>query len=379
MNRIETQSSSRTFITTTYNDISVIIDKETGYYNASKICRANKKQFSKWLENKRTQELLNKLSARLQLEVERVENSLPFNSALIYHLTDQIAPQFMGIYIHKKLVNELCMWCNIEYALKIDEIADLIDDQNKLLNQTLEDTISKLRSDLEEKESLIQDLTTPINKLHPSTIYASPVGKTHFQLRFSTVTPSKSVNMLRSVQLTNAKDVKEQTMEKLMKEQLVEKRDHKQVISINHLDRTFEIINSVKLNKDEVITLAQRNVYIDAEIDKLKQYPQTKQRNGKIFELEQIKLTKDLIPWALVPQSIRNKYNEIKKDTGIDAVKIEDGRITHVFQYKKYDGEYLTKNELANFISKFKSIPKTLVTKDCKIGKKLMKTLIVWL
>ena len=27
-------------------------------------------------------------------------------------------------------------------------------------------------------------------------------------------------------------------------------------------------------------------------------------------------------------------------------------------------------------ISKFKSIPKTLVTKDCKIGKKLMKTLI---
>ena len=78
MNRIETQSGRHTFITTTYNDISVIIDKETGYYSASKICRANKKQFSKWLENKRTQELLNKLSARLQLEVERVENSLLF-------------------------------------------------------------------------------------------------------------------------------------------------------------------------------------------------------------------------------------------------------------------------------------------------------------
>ena len=33
MNRIETQSGRHTFITTTYNDISVVIDKETGYYH----------------------------------------------------------------------------------------------------------------------------------------------------------------------------------------------------------------------------------------------------------------------------------------------------------------------------------------------------------
>ena len=259
---------------------------------------------------------------------------------------------------------------------------DRINQRNQLKNEELTDTISKLQTEIDDLKKqheqdleTIQDLTTPINKLNKSTIYASPVGKDYFQLRFSTVTPSQSVKMIKSVQLTNAKDVKEQTMEKLMKEQLVEKKGHKQVIGISHLEHTFEIIDSVKLNKDDVITLAQRNVYIDAEIDKLKQRPQTKQRDGKIFELEQIKLTKDLIPWALVPLSIRNRYNEIKKDTGIDAVRIEDGKITHIFQYKKHNGEQLTKNELANFINKFKTIPKTLVVKDCKIGNKLLKSL----
>ena len=376
---IEYESGKYEF--TTYNGITVVREITTGYYNVSKICRDNGKLFKDWLKNLTTKELLEKRSTQLSVKIDRMDNYTPGTDALIFQIKvcganlRTCLGDVQGYYIHPKLLNPVCMWANIDYAIKVDDIMDLINEQNKLLNQTLEDTISKLRSENIELKATIQDLTTPINKLNKSTIYASPVGKDYFQLRFSTVTPSNSVNMIKSVQLTNAKDVKEQTMEKLMKEQLVEKKDHKQVIGIDHLDHTFEIIDSVKLNKDEVITLAQRNAYIDAEIDKLKQRPQTKQRDGKIFELEQIKLTKDLIPWALVPQSTRNKYNEIKKDTGIDAVKLEDGIITHIFQYKKHSGEQLTKNELANFISKFKTIPKTLVIKDCKIGKKLMKSL----
>ena len=373
--------NGRSFRRTTWNGISVIQDVETGYYQASKICKDNGKKLKHWLENKRTDELLEAYALHLGKQIKNSEAAIPTSepNVLMYKIvsggTIQVTNEFQGWFIHPKLVHHIAEWASIDYAIKVEEIMNLINEQNKLLNQTLEDTISKLRSENIELKATIQDLTTPINKLNKSTIYASPVGKDYFQLRFSTVTPSNSVNMIKSVQLTNAKDVKEQTMEKLMKEQLVEKKDHKQVIDIDHLDHTFEIIDSVKLNKDEVITLAQRNAYIDAEIDKLKQRPQTKQRDGKIFELEQIKLTKDLIPWALVPQSTRNKYNEIKKDTGIDAVKLEDGNITHIFQYKKHSGEQLTKNELTNFISKFKTIPKTLVTKDCKIGKKLMKSL----
>ena len=375
--------NGRSFRRTTWNEIAVIQDVETGYFQASKICKDNGKKLKHWLENKRTDELLEAYASHLGKQIKNSEAGIPTSvqNVLIYQIKltgNELVKyaEYQGWFVHPKLVHHIAEWASIDYAIKVEEIMNLINEQNKLLNQTLEDTISKLRSENIELKATIQDLTTPINKLNKSTIYASPVGKDYFQLRFSTVTPSNSVNMIKSVQLTNAKDVKEQTMEKLMKEQLVKKKDHKRVIGINHLDHTFEIIDTVKLNKDEGITLAQRNVYIDAEIDKLKQRPQTKQRNGKIFELEQIKLTKDLIPWALVPQSTRNKYNEIKKDTGIDAVKLEDGNITHIFQYKKHSGEQLTKNELTNFISKFKSIPKTLVTKDCKIGKKLMKTLI---
>lgn len=370
-------SNGHQFKQTTWNGISVIQDMETGYYNASKVCKLYKKQFRHWITNKGTIELLEIMADELNLSKETNEEMSLVETyhTLLYKLEDKFNNETKGYYVHPELFHDTCYWADKRYGFKVSRLMNLINEQNQRLNQTLEDTVSKLRSDLEEKEALIQDLTTPINKLNKSTIYASPVGKDYFQLRFSTVTPSKSVKMIKFVQLTNAKDVKEQTMEKLMKEQLVEKKDHKQVISINYLDRTFEIINSVKLNKDEIITLAQRNAYIDAEIDKLKQRTQTKQRDGKIFELEQIKLTKDLIPWALVPQSTRNKYNEIKKDTGIDAVELEDGNITHIVQYKKHSGEQLTKNELTNFISKFKTIPKTLVIKDCKIGKKLMKSL----
>ena len=390
------KKSGKEFRKIKYFDHEVIQDVETGWINAGKFVMdlyksgQIKKRFNYFKETSDYQQLLQHHigSAGKPADLKDIEKQVFREYSVNY------GNEVKGTYCCFEDFQIIALWADkthlyaiLDLLKTINDYANSIDrsayDVVNAINEQLKTEIKELKeqhdkdvmqiNDLNDK---ITDLTTPINKLNKSTIYASPVGKDYFQLRFSTVTPSKSVNMIKSVQLTNAKDVKEQTMEKLMKEQLVEKKDHKQVINTDHLDHAFEIINSVKLNKDEVITFAQRNVYIDAEIDKLKQRPQTKQRNGKIFELEQIKLTKDLIPWALVPQSTRNKYNEIKKDTGIDAVKLEDGNITHIFQYKKHSGEQLTKNELTNFISKFKSIPKTLVTKDCKIGKKLMKTLI---
>ena len=57
------------FIETTYNEISVIVDSN-GYYQASKICKDNKKKFYDWKRLDRTQEFLKIYNNRLNFKIE---------------------------------------------------------------------------------------------------------------------------------------------------------------------------------------------------------------------------------------------------------------------------------------------------------------------
>ena len=324
----------------------------------------------------------------LEIQTKNRSNGNPLEHSedgfITYH--EGYGNDVRGTYVPFRCFQLVALWADKRHKLEVLELLESINnkanethisayDEMKRLNNQLQEEINELKKQREEDLVKLTDLTTPINKLNKSTIYASPVGKTHFQLRFSTVTPSKSVKMIKSVQLTNAKDVKEQTMEKLTQEGLVEKVNHKNVISTEQVEHCFDTINNVKENKSEIISIEERNVWINNEISKLKQRPQNSKVIGKIFELEQILLTPDLIPWARVPQSILNKYNEIGKDTGIDAVKIENDEIVSGFQYKLHNGTYITKKEVNQFINKLISIPKKLILKNCKVSKNIRKQL----
>ena len=284
-----------------------------------------------------------------------------------------IANEFQGWYIHPDLFHDVCYWANKPYAIKVSKLLNLINEQNKRLNQTLEDTISKLRSENIELKATIQDLTTPINKLHPSTIYASPVEDKHFQLRYSQVPISVKVKSLRSIEIVNAFDVKEQVMKQLIIEGLIETKNHKNRINIDHLDYVFDLISSTKINNKQELNINDRDKQIDMEMNLLKSKPQTSQIEGKLFELEMIKANTDMIPWNQIPKSILNNYNEHSRDTGIDAVKIKDNKINEIIQIKKVKG-YLSKQVIINFINKCKldkynGINKTLYVHADKISK----------
>ena len=49
--------NGRSFRRTTWNEIAVIQDVETGYFQASKICKDNGKKLKHWLENNQFQRL----------------------------------------------------------------------------------------------------------------------------------------------------------------------------------------------------------------------------------------------------------------------------------------------------------------------------------
>ena len=404
----------RRFIQTTWNGISVIRDLETGYYQASKACLDNHKEIKHWRENKGTQEYLEVTSLEYKLdivgevpEVGKATSSLMYRILPGYQkdLSIQITNEIQGYYIHPNLFHDVCYWANKPYAVKVSRLMNLINERNRLLNQTLEQTIAQLqaennrlkqeKSDLEDivleqtldKEFLsydnsklqaqVKDLNSPINQsIQPSSIYASPVGKNHFQLRFSKETISKhsKIKNLHHVEMINAKDVLEMTRKELKKNNETSKLNGKVVLPTSKLDQTFNLIDEIKQGKIKLPTKEEINSFIDKSIIDLHSRKLTPQVKGKMFELNQLK-NGNYIPWNLLPKSFLEGNNEQSRDCGIDGIKFNETSIEEIVQIKYHNKpSYLNFNEIKMFMIKaqqerYGNIKKRLVLHGCKLGK----------
>ena len=272
----------RRFVKTTWNGLAVIKDELTGYYQASKACKDNGKRINNWLRNKDTQDYLNAASVEYGMEIfNDLLDARIRASSLIYKIkpgkdinTDvRETNELQGYYIHPDLFHDVCYWANKPYAVKVSRLMNLINERNRLLNQTLEQTIAQyeeeiaklkqentqledavleqtldrefLSFDNSKLQAQVQDLNTPINQsIQPSSIYASPVGDSHFQLRYSKETISKhsKIKNLKHIELINAKDVLEMTRKELRKNNETSKLNGKVVLPTSKLDQTFSLI-----------------------------------------------------------------------------------------------------------------------------------------
>ena len=142
MDSNEIISNGEKFIRTDYNGISVIIDSN-GYYNASKICKDNKKEFKNISRNDYWTDYLDELVYTLRIEpVELIKEKLKYSK------------EVRGTYIHPKLVNFLCFHVNNSYAIKVSEIMDLMNERIHINNSNLENEIDKLKKENEKLEKL---------------------------------------------------------------------------------------------------------------------------------------------------------------------------------------------------------------------------------
>ena len=142
MDSNEIISNGEKFIRTDYNGISVIIDSN-GYYNASKICKDNKKEFKNISRNDYWTDYLDELVYTLRIEpVELIKEKLKYSK------------EVRGTYIHPKLVNFLCFHVNNSYAIKVSEIMDLMNERIHINNSNLEEEIDKLKKENEKLEKL---------------------------------------------------------------------------------------------------------------------------------------------------------------------------------------------------------------------------------
>ena len=105
--------------------ISVIINSN-GYYNATKICKDNNKDFTEWLQLDYIQPLLMLYSQRYGIPIEN-DSETDQSITLIMQVKEQHG-LYKGYCIHPKLVDVVCNWCDIKYAHKVDQIKKKLKD-----------------------------------------------------------------------------------------------------------------------------------------------------------------------------------------------------------------------------------------------------------
>ena len=156
------ESNGEKFTVSSYNGISVIRD-ENGYYNASKICKDNKVKFKRWKQINRNQELLQKYSKLLGKPVEfHGDKIVPIELPLILNKNSGFNIQTRGFYIHPRLVHHVCEWCNLDYAIQVEIIMNLINEETKIQNKELKDKIKEMNENLENLKLKVAELSNDI-------------------------------------------------------------------------------------------------------------------------------------------------------------------------------------------------------------------------
>ena len=411
------RTSGRMFRRYRYFDFIVIQDIENGFINAGSFVietgrmQGKHRQFKDFKQTSDYQIAI-EATRETMLNNERIEtsrNSLGISDSeveayMLRILNEGYGDEVRGTYVPFRVFQLVALWADKRHKLEILKLLESINEranaeaisayeEMKRLNEQLSNELETLKSRVKEteeqielKKTLIQKLTTPVNvAASKQAIIASLDGTQSFQLRFRNqeVSPANEPNCLRYINLYQADKVLKIAKSTLQKAGIIQSSElkRKQVISREHLDRVFNIIERISRNEPIEISDAEtREIFFINELERLRELNQTGQVRGKIFELEYIRAHSELTPYALIPRTILNTYNENKKEYGIDAVKIVNNEITDIYQIKHHANTYLRRDEIASFIAKcledrYAHVNKHLLIHNCIISEDMLRTL----
>jgi hypothetical protein len=169
-----------------YGEFKVVIMKDNGYINATKLCMDGGRKFKNWLANEASKALIRTLEKQLRLEASdstMVENAeadntcqdqparipadtpkaLQFVQAGNYHKAGTL---ITGTYIHSLLVCHVACWISPEFAFKVSKIINgfIITEYKLQVEKAIQDVeqaqlvVSELKQQTEVKDGEISNL-----------------------------------------------------------------------------------------------------------------------------------------------------------------------------------------------------------------------------
>lgn len=300
-----------------------------------------------------------------------------------------------GTYAPFKIFQLIALWADKKHILSVLELLEKMNEKANLMhvsaydvikeeNARLDEEIAKLKRENETLKiqhetdlEVINKFNIPYNKMRKSSyIHAVSVDENHFRLYYDRGYGNSKA--IRSYETPNARDLKDELMKELEHRRLIEHIDGKRIISKNHLDEVFSLIEEIATSDSIIVpSKEERDEFINERLAHWRAKPLTPQNEGHIYEYEIIRSRPELIPWKFIPRNLMYHLNEQRREKGIDAIEISsEGQIKTIVQIKHHRGSYLRIEEVDQFIGKthedqYKAVKKILILHGCKLSKKL--------
>lgn len=186
-----------------YLDLKIVIDRQTNYINATKLCNLGNKKLKNWQQNVSTKELIeyfnnnesgwNSSQTTGPIFQKRPSISYEICGDDLKGIPRKEQEVMMGTYYHKTIIVHLAQWISPAFALKVSKIVDdYIDTENsrkirelKGENMTLQDQIAKLLATTETILTINNEQNAKLDKM------TSAIEKMRIHLDNSTSVPSK--------------------------------------------------------------------------------------------------------------------------------------------------------------------------------------------
>jgi hypothetical protein len=137
-----------------FGDFRLVIDKDTGYFNATKLCIEGGKNYFEWNRLKKSKDM-----------IKYYQESCPGNSqgSFLYEIklqnNDDLNKQVTGTYVPKELILDIASWVSIEFYDKCNKIVIdyFINEFKKMDDQDLKNKIKHLKKELKGTKEELKD------------------------------------------------------------------------------------------------------------------------------------------------------------------------------------------------------------------------------
>ena len=146
-----------------YLDLEIVIDSDTGYINASKLCQLGGKKLKNWLRLDSAKELMDYAGSNGGSDLSHHSVSYEIKNENIMGISKSDQDAITGTYFHRKLIVHIAQWISCKFAMKV---SDIIDDYVSRENNRM---IRELKGENKTLLDRVDDLTKQNNELLVAT------------------------------------------------------------------------------------------------------------------------------------------------------------------------------------------------------------------